>query len=106
MTYSAYSGAERRAAPRQRITMDGTLRESGGRRIPITLHDISVVGFSCEYAHSLRIGQKLWAKFANLDVLDVQVVRRDGYRYGLMFETPLNPAVFDYIITHYGRVSA
>ena len=105
--YNTYNYAEeRRQAERQQVSMAGTLRVSGGRRVIVEFRDISVLGFSCEYASTLAIGEHVWAKFANLDALEATVVRRDGYYYGLMFNAPLHAAIFDHVVARYGRVLA
>ncbi len=100
------SELERRRAQRYPIAIAGTLRASGGRRVSIELHDISALGFNCEYASDLAVGEHLWAKFANLESIDVTVVWRERYRYGLLFNIPLNEAVLDHIVRQYGKIAA
>jgi hypothetical protein len=101
-----YSGIERRQAPRSTIAVDATLRASGGHRINVALKDISEIGFRCEYASDLKIGELMWLKFADFEAMEVDVIRRDGYDYGLRFQRPLHTAMLDHVVNRYGRVVA
>jgi hypothetical protein len=105
MNYS-YSGDDRRQSGRSDIAMHATLRASGCHRLAVELKDISAVGFRCEYASELRIGEILWLKFDDFEAMEVEVIRRDGYIYGLTFVHPLYDAVLDEVVRRYGRVIA
>ena len=106
MFSSQYSGIERRKSDRMVIAMPATLRASGGRRVNVELRDISITGFSCEYASSLSIGERLWMKFADYEALEVEVVRREGFYYGLSFIRPLHEAMIGHVIQRYGKMVA
>ncbi len=106
MYNSAYNGAERRTAPRSTIAVSATLRASGGHRVNVALKDISEIGFRCEYASELRIGEQMWLKFADFEAIEVSVVRRDGYDYGLTFSRPLHTAMLEHILTRYALQAA
>ena len=104
MLSNQYSGVERRQSDRIVIAMPATLRVSGGRRVTVDLRDISVTGFSCEYASSLSVGERLWLKFADYEALEVEVTRREGFYYGFCFTRPLHQAMIDHVVKRYGKI--
>jgi len=101
-----YTGEERRHAPRHPLRLTATIRQRGGRRINVDLRDISTHGFGCEYASTLNIGEQMWLKFDHLEAMDVVVIRRDGFYYGLSFVTPLHQSAVDHLIAQYAKLAA
>ena len=106
MSDYVYAGAERRSAARTPVAVSATLRASGGHRVNVALKDISEIGFRCEYASDLRVGEQMWLKFNDFEAMEVEVIRRDGYDYGLSFLRPLHSAMLDHIVSRYARVLA
>ncbi len=101
-----YNGVERRQAERHAIALAGTLRASGGRRVNVEIRDISQIGFRCEYASTLQIGELMWLKFADLESIEVTVERREGYNYGLTFVRPLHVSTLDNLVSRYSKRAA
>ncbi len=106
MNTNSYTGVERRSAVRRDVTVSAMLRSSGTNRVKVALRDISEIGFCCEYASELRIGDKMWLKFDNLEAMDVVVVRRDGYYYGMSFVRPLHVSTLEFLVQSYGKALA
>lgn len=100
---SNYQGEERRGAERHQIRLSATLRASGGRRVTVEVRDISTLGFCCEYASSLQIGELMWLKFADHDSMEVVVERREGFYYGLTFVRPLHVSTLDHLVSRYAK---
>jgi hypothetical protein len=106
MSGLGYQDTERRGAERHEIKLSATLRASGGRRVTVEIRNVSVLGFCCEYASTLQIGELMWLKFADLDSMEVVVERRDGYLYGLTFVRPLHVSTLDHLVARYAKTAA
>lgn len=89
---------EDRCAPRTRLSMDATLRPSGGSGFAVVVRDLSLGGFACEALTSMRAGHLCWVTLPGLGALQAQVVWNDGQMVGCAFENLLNQAVFEAIV--------
>lgn len=103
-TLDRYSTAaqEDRCAPRTKVSIEATLRPSGGARFAVRVKDLSLAGFAAEAVTGLRSGSLCWLNLPGIEGLQAEVVWNDGSMIGCSFAHLLNPAVHDHLIARYG----
>ena len=69
---------DERSGDRATVALAGTLRESDGTPLDVTILDISTTGVRVISPQVLPVGDTLRIGIAGIGVSQVQVVRRDG----------------------------
>ena len=93
-----------RQEPRVELWLRGaTLRERGGRAIPVIVKDLSMHGFCTEWPYLLERGTRIWLKLPGFDALGALVAWNRQFEVGCKFEIPLHFAVFERIVTAHAR---
>lgn len=86
---------ELRRAERAEVTMGAGFRQSGTKKIGVTLLDISINGFRIEIFGALPVDSRVWLTLPGLESICARVAWRRGDEAGCEFATPLHPAVLD-----------
>lgn len=92
---------EDRCAPRFRVNIPSTLRPSASRSFPVVVTDISISGFSCQAVTGMHPGALCWLNLPGLQGQQAEVIWNNGQVVGCAFETLLNQAVLDLIISRH-----
>lgn len=85
---------DRRGCARAMLNSTITLRPVGGVNHEVTLHDLSVDGCRVEVVETPDLGERLIARFPQLEPLIGELKWCDGPTAGLQFTTRIHPAVF------------
>jgi PilZ domain len=98
----ALAAQEDRCAPRSKVSVNATLRPSGGQRFAVLVKDLSLAGFAAEAVTGMRSGAICWLTLPGLEGLQAEVVWNDGTMIGCSFAQLLNQAVLDLMLERYG----
>ncbi len=91
MTAQIYGADDDRAADRQRVDLDGTLRhEDDHRPVDVMIEDVSATGFRMSCAERLPVNAVIWIGIAGLGRHQARIVRSGGGEYGCRFLTPIS----------------
>lgn len=85
---------ERREAIRVDLSAVVSLRRAGSLAYPVRVHDLSLVGCKVEFVDRPTVGERVWVKLDNLEVVGGVERWVSGDCVGLKFDQPLHPAVF------------
>lgn len=85
---------DRRESTRATVNSTITLRPVGGVNHEVALHDLSVTGCRVEVVETPDLGERLIARFPQLEPLIGELRWADGATAGLHFTTRIHPAVF------------
>jgi hypothetical protein len=77
-------------APRMSMDADGTIRGKDAHSFDIVMQDLSETGCLVETSAELEIGTVVLLRVAGFPQSAARIVRRDGFRYGCEFLTPLS----------------
>ncbi len=102
-TLVSYADAaqEDRCAPRSRLRIPATMRQSGFSGFSIIVWDLSLFGFSAEACTGMKLGSRAWLNLPGLSALQAEIAWNDGFMVGCAFSNLLNQAVLDSILLRY-----
>ena len=86
-----------RVAERKSVGITAQLREFGGTRMDIEVHDLSRTGFLAACVYNVPVGARVYLTLPSFSALEAIVAWRDKKGFGCRFTQPLHPAVFDMI---------
>lgn len=91
LTAQLFRADDERAADRQTVNLDGTLRqEDDCRPVDVTIDDLSATGFRMTCAERLPVNAMVSVGIAGLGRHSARVVRSSGEQYGCRFLVPLD----------------
>jgi len=98
--FSLYTQAtmEDRCAPRTRVNISATLRQSGGRSVQTMVRDLSVSGFSASSINRMHPGSVCWLTLPGLESLQSEVVWWNNSIVGGAFANLLSPVVLENLL--------
>jgi hypothetical protein len=86
-----------RAAARRPVVIKAQLREFGGSRMDVDVHDLSRTGFRTDCIYNLAVGARVYLTIPSFTAFEAIVTWRKLSGFGCAFVQPLHPAVFDMI---------
>jgi hypothetical protein len=86
-----------RAADRKPVIIAAHLREFGGTRMDVDVHDLSRTGFRTDCIYNVPVGARVYLTLPTFSAMEAVVAWRDKSGFGCKFVQPLHPAVFDMI---------
>lgn len=99
-----YSAQEDRCAPRTRVRIPASLRASGAKSFPTTVHDLSLGGFSATALNRMHVGTMCWLSLPGLESQQAEVAWWQDGLVGCAFANLLSPIVLDSMIAQYQGV--
>jgi hypothetical protein len=90
-----------RAAERRPVGIAGHIREVGGSRLDVEVHDLSRTGFRVACIYNVPAGARIFLTIPTFAAMEAVVAWRDRNGFGCRFEHPLHPAVFDMIVARH-----
>lgn len=78
------------------------MRRSTDRPYEVKLRDLSTHGCSIDLINRVQLGERLWIKLPGLGSIEGFVCWAKEFHAGIMFLTPLHPAVFNMLRQKYG----
>ena len=100
----ATAAMEDRSAPRIKIQIPASLRQSGSSGFSVMIKDLSLSGFAAEALTGMRQGTRVWIAIPSLSPLQAEVEWNDGIMIGCSFNNLLNPAVLKSILDQYHSI--
>jgi hypothetical protein len=94
-------GAQRRRHARSSVKITAALVTNGRFKFEVVVTDLSLSGFQVETHAELNVGERVLINFPGLKALVAHVMHKEGFQYGLGFESPLYIAVFENIVAHF-----
>jgi hypothetical protein len=91
-----------RKAERVQVNGEVSLRRSGRISYRVTAVDMTRFGCKCEFVERPSIYERVFVKFDGLESLEAVVCWIEESSLGLMFKTPMHPAVFDMLLMRLG----
>ena len=88
----------RRRAPRLPASGEVSVRRIGGFNFQAGLHDVSIGGCRVEMLEPCEVGDRVVARFPELEPLGARVCWSAGATAGVEFHTTVHPAVFDALL--------
>ena len=88
---------EGRRALRKQVIIAAHLREHGGSRLDVEVHDLSRTGFRIDCVYNVAEGARVYLTLPSFSAMEAIVAWRDKSGFGCKFVQPLHPAVFDMI---------
>lgn len=88
---------EARAAERKSVGITAHLREFGGSRLDVEVHDLSLTGFLIACVYNVPVGARVYLTLPSFSAMEADVAWRNAKGFGCRFVQPLHPAVFDMI---------
>ena len=92
---------EARAAERKSVGITAQLREFGGTRMDVEVHDLSRTGFLTSCVFNVPVGARVYLTLPSFSAFEAVVAWRDKKGFGCRFDQPLHPAVFDMIVARH-----
>ena len=89
---------EDRCAPRYRIAVPASLRQSGGRAFQTVVRDLSIAGFNAASLNRMHPGTVCWLTIPGLESLQSEVVWWNNSMVGCAFANLMNPIVLDNLL--------
>lgn len=86
-----------RIAERKAVGIVAQLRELGGSRLDVEVHDLSRTGFRTACIYNVPVGAHVFLTIPTFSAMEAKVAWRDRSGFGCKFLQPLHPAVFDMI---------
>jgi hypothetical protein len=99
----ALASQEDRCAPRSKVSIEASLRPSGGRSVPTTVQDLSLSGFSATSVVRLHPGNMVWLTLPGLESLQAEVVWWENSMVGCAFHSLMNQIVLDNLLERAAR---
>lgn len=93
-----------RAAERKAVVIPAHLREFGGSRMDVDIHDMSLTGFRTDCVFNVPVGARVYLTLPSFSAMEAVVAWRDKRGFGCKFTQPLHPAVFDMIARRHSGV--
>lgn len=87
-----------RVAERKPVGIAAHLREMGGSRLDLDVHDLSRTGFRAACIYNVPVGARVFLTIPSFAALEAEVAWRDKQGFGCKFIHPLHPAVLDMIV--------
>jgi hypothetical protein len=100
----ATASLEDRCAPRVKIRIPASLRQSGSPGFRVMIQDLSISGFAAEALTGMKPGTRVWISIPGLCPQQSEVEWNDGFKIGCSFHNLLNTAVLDAILNHHMAV--
>lgn len=100
-TSYAMASLEDRCAPRKKIRIPASLRQSGCPGFRVMIKDLSISGFAAEALTGMKPGTRIWIAIPGLVPLQAEIAWNDGVMIGCSFNDLLNEAVLNAILRHY-----
>lgn len=97
MRVEVHPPIEGRRAERKPVGIAVHLRELGGSRLDVEVHDLSLTGFRVASVYNVPAGTHVFLTIPSFSAMEAQVAWRDRNGFGCKFIQPLHPAVFDMI---------
>jgi len=94
---------EDRCAPRSKVEIPARLRISGRPAFGVTVRDLSLAGFSCDFPSAVPVGSRCWLKLPLIESLEAEVMWNDGMHLGCAFSNLLSPIVLDMLLREFGQ---
>ncbi len=85
---------QERAAERNPVALEGSLRRLGMGNYRVNVFDLSPQGCKVELVERPRVGEHVLLKFDRMDVMDAEVCWVQEHFAGLRFERSIHDAVF------------
>lgn len=101
--FSLYEQAslEDRCAPRSRLAVPASLRQSGGKAFQTVVRDISIAGFCAGSLNRMHPGTKCWLTMPGLEALQAEVVWWNNSLVGCAFANMMNQIVLDSLVARW-----
>jgi hypothetical protein len=100
----ATASLEDRCAPRLKIRIPASLRQSGSPGFSVMIQDLSISGFAAEALTGMKPGTRVWISIPGLCPQQAEVEWNDGFTIGCSFHNLLNTAVLDAILNHHKAI--
>lgn len=84
-----------RNAERMDARQSGTIRKTGGQKIPATLVNAAPAGFCMDSAFNGRVGQTYFIRIPGLESLAATLQWSERNLHGFALEAPLHPVVLE-----------
>jgi hypothetical protein len=95
-----------RKAERIEVSAEASLRKSGRLSFRVSTFDVTRFGCKCEFVERPAVYERVWIKFDGLDPIGSTVCWVEGSCVGLMYESPIHPAVFDMLLARLSPMPA
>ena len=92
-----------RQSVRVRLHAEVRLRRAVDRPHEVKLRDLSTHGCSVDLVNRVQAGDRLWVKLPGLESIEGFVCWAEEFHAGIVFLTPLHPAVFDMLQQKHGH---
>lgn len=86
-----------RVAERKSVGIIAHLREMGGSRLDLEVHNLSLTGFRAACIYNVPVGARVFLTIPSFSAFEAEVAWRDKQGFGCRFIQPLHPAVLDMI---------
>jgi hypothetical protein len=86
-----------RIAERKTVGIAAHLREQGGSRLDVEVHDLSRTGFRAACIYNVPVGARVYLTIPTFSAMEGEVAWRDRQGFGCKFVQPLHAAVFEMI---------
>ena len=86
-----------RVAERKPVGITAHLREMGGSRLDLEVHNLSLTGFRAACIYNVPVGARVFLTIPSFSAFEAEVAWRDKQGFGCRFIQPLHPAVLDMI---------
>jgi len=101
MTGTSPPPTDGRATERCPVVIKAQLREFGGSRMDVDVHDLSRTGFRTDCIYNLAVGARVYLTIPSFRAFEAIVAWRKQSGFGCEFLQPLHPAVLDMIAKRY-----
>lgn len=88
-----------RKAERTEVNAEVSLRRLSRLSYRVAALDVTRFGCKCEFVERPTIYEHVWIKFDALESIEATVCWIEGSRAGMMYKSPLHPAVFDMLLS-------
>lgn len=92
-----------RRSIRVRLNAEVKLRRPADKACQVQLRNLSLHGCSVDVLTHVHPGDRLWITLPGLQSIEGFVCWEEEFRAGIVFLTPLHPAVFDLLRQKYGH---
>ncbi|MEO8454749.1 MAG: hypothetical protein ABI454_06285 [Sphingomicrobium sp.] len=88
-----------RKAERIEVRAEASLRRAGRLSYRVATFDVTRFGCKCEFVERPAMYERVWIKFQGLETVHATVCWIEESSLGLMYNSPLHPAVFDMLLS-------
>lgn len=92
-----------RRSMRIRLKAEVRFLRASDRPYYVQLRNLSEDGCSVELINPVNVGEKVWIKLPGLEAIEGIVRWQSDFTAGVVFATPLHPAVLTMLIQRQGR---